>query len=62
MLIAQDDRRVRVFRRNDQGGWRKSPDVYCDGQRFELPTLSSSIEVSEVHDGILDKSGPSLLR
>jgi Uma2 family endonuclease len=62
VVVAQDDRCVRVFRRDDENVWRSEPDTYRDGDRFELPTLTSSIEVAEVYDNILDTSGRSLLR
>ena len=62
VVIAQDERRVKVYRRIDRGEWRTDPDIYRDDQSFELPTLSSAIMVAEVYDGIVDAAGGSLLR
>ena len=62
VVIAQDERRVKVYRRIDRGEWRTDPDIYRDDQSFELPTLSSAILVAEVYDGIVDAGGGSLLR
>lgn len=59
VLVAQDQRRVKVYRRV-HGDWTSAS--YSDGERFELPTLSSSIAVAEIYDGILDAAGKSLLR
>jgi Uma2 family endonuclease len=62
ILVAQDARRVTVFRRGENGAWHTDPDLYLDGQSFELPTLSRPIAVAELYDGILDADGRSLLR
>jgi Uma2 family endonuclease len=62
VVVAQDDRRVRVYRRDDRRAWHSDPEVYLDGQSFELPTLAGAIDVAEVYDGILDATGRSLLR
>jgi Uma2 family endonuclease len=59
VLVAQDQRRSRVYRRAG-GEWRV--DSYGDGDRFELPTLSSPVAVAEIYDRILDADGRSLLR
>jgi Uma2 family endonuclease len=59
LLVAQDQRRVKVYRRA-AGEWRV--DTYGDGDRFELPTLSSPVTVPEIYDRILDANGRSLLR
>lgn len=61
VLAAQDARCVKVYRRTDHGDWRAEPDVYREGQRFELPTLASAISVAEIYDGILDADGHSVL-
>jgi Uma2 family endonuclease len=58
VLVAQDDRRVKVYRRANSE-WRV--DSYGDGDRFELPTLSSPVVVAEIYDRILDANGRSLL-
>ena len=62
VLAAQDARRVKVYRRTPHGAWRDEPDVYLDGQSFELPGLSRAIGVHELYDGLLDDAGRSLLR
>ncbi len=62
VVAAQDERRVRVYRRTEQGTWPREPEVYRDGQSFELPTLSSHIAVADLYDGILSPDGRSLLR
>jgi Uma2 family endonuclease len=59
VLVAQDQRCVKVYRRTG-GEWRAA--TYRDGDSFELPTLSSSIPVADVYDGILDAAGRSQLR
>jgi hypothetical protein len=50
---------VKVYRRTG-GEW--SIATYHDGDRFELPTLSTPLPVADVYDGILDDAGRSLLR
>jgi Uma2 family endonuclease len=62
VLAAQDERCVKVYRRTQGGEWRDGPDVYRDGESFELPGLLRAITVDEVYDGLLDASGRSLLR
>lgn len=62
VVVAQDERSVKVYRRVEAGSWRTDPDVYRDGQSFELPMLSSAIAVADVYAGILDNDGRSLLR
>lgn len=59
ILVAQDERCVKVYRR-DETAWSVS--TYRDGDRFELPTLTSAVPVAEIYDGILDHDGRSLLR
>jgi hypothetical protein len=59
VLVAQDQRRVKVYRR-DGGEWRAA--TYRDGDSFELPTLATSIPLADIYDGILDGVGRSLLR
>ena len=59
VLVAQDQRRVKVYRRQG-GAWQVT--THADGDSFELPHLSSPIAVAEVYDGILDAAGASLLR
>jgi Uma2 family endonuclease len=62
VIAAQDARYVKVYRRTERGEWRDQPDVYRDGESFELPRLTRAIAVEEVYDGILDAAGRSLLR
>jgi hypothetical protein len=62
VIAAQDARWVKVYRRNERGAWREQPDVYRDGETFELPRLTRAIAISELYDGILDGGGRSLLR
>jgi Uma2 family endonuclease len=62
VLAAQDARCVKVYRRTERGTWRDDPDVYRDGESFELPGLTRAIPVGEVYDGLLDSAGHSLLR
>jgi Uma2 family endonuclease len=62
VLAAQDARCVKVYRRTERGEWRDEPDVYRDGESFELPRLTCAISVDEVYDDILDGAGRSLLR
>jgi Uma2 family endonuclease len=62
VLAAQDARWVKVYRRTERGEWRAEPDVYRDGDSFDLPNLTRPIAVDEVYDDILDGAGRSLLR
>jgi Uma2 family endonuclease len=62
VLVAQDARCVKVYRRTEHGEWRDQPDVYRGGESFELPRLSRAIALDEVYDDILDADGRSLLR
>jgi hypothetical protein len=39
VLVAQDARRVAVYRRDGSGAWAQHPEVLGEGQRFELPRL-----------------------
>ncbi len=59
VLIAQDARRVKVYRR-ERGEW--SMQTYRDGDRFALPRLGSEIGLDEVYDRILEPDGRSRLR
>jgi Uma2 family endonuclease len=58
VLVAQDQRRVKVYRR-DGHEWRVAS--FGDGDSFELPTLSSPVAVAEIYNRILDSAGRSLL-
>lgn len=62
VLAAQDERCVKVYRRDERGAWRDEPEVYRNGGSFELPRLTRAIAVDEFYDDILDIAGYSLLR
>ena len=62
VIAAQDTRSVKVYRRTERGEWHDKPDIYCDGESFELPRLTRAIAVDEIYDDILDAAGRSLLR
>lgn len=62
VVVAQDERCVKVYRRTQSGEWRVEPDVYRGSQTFELPALLKPVIVAEVYDGILDEAGRSQLR
>jgi Uma2 family endonuclease len=62
VVAAQDERCVKVYRRNERNEWRPLPDVYGDGRTFELPALARPMSVAELYDGVLDAAGKSLLR
>jgi Uma2 family endonuclease len=61
VIVAQDQRCVKIYRRDDGGAWPAEPEIYRGDQRFELPALASPISVAEVYDRILDDNGRSLL-
>lgn len=62
VLVAQDARLVRVYRRDAGGAFSDLPETYRGGERFELPALSSPVEVDEVYEEVIDAEGRSLLR
>lgn len=64
MLVAQDARCVKVYRRRPDGACPDEPEVYAHGASFSLPELSAPLTVAEeVYDDILDEEGGrSLLR
>jgi Uma2 family endonuclease len=62
VIAAQDARCVKVYRRDERGEWRGEPELYRDGESFELPRMTRSIAVAEIYDGILDAAGRSQLR
>ena len=62
LVAAQDERCVKLYRRDERGEWRAAPEVYRDGENFEVPTLSGPITVAELYEGVLDAAGRSLLR
>jgi Uma2 family endonuclease len=62
VLVAQDERCVKVYRRSADGRWSPEAQTFRDGDEVDLPTLSAPIAVHEVYDTILDRDGRSLLR
>jgi Uma2 family endonuclease len=62
LLIAQDERVVKVYRRGERGEWSPDAELYRDGDELELPTLGGAFPVASIYDGILDGAGRSLLR
>lgn len=62
LLVAQDQRCVKVYRRNDGGAWPSEPELYGDGTSFVLPELNAPIAVREIYENILDERGASVLR
>lgn len=61
VLVSQDARLVRVFRRGADAAWPEEPETYGSRDRFELPALEAPIAVDAVFDRILDQDGRSLL-
>lgn len=61
VVVAQDQRLVRVYRRDERGDWLREAAVYRDGDSLELPTLSAPLLVADIYEGILDAAGRSLL-
>ena len=59
VLVAQDERRVKVYRRE---GDTWSVTSYRADESFELSALTAAVPVTEIYDGILDNNGRSLLR
>jgi Uma2 family endonuclease len=62
VLVHQDSRSVRVYRRDDRGEWHLGSEGYTSGDAFALPGLTSSVPVEAVYEDILDADGRSLLR
>ncbi len=62
VLAAQDERSLKVYRRDERGQWRNEPTVHLRGDSFELPGLTRAIAVDDVYDDIVDEAGRSLLR
>lgn len=62
VLVSQDQRSIRVYRRLAEGGWSSAAESYSGGQTFTLPALSAPVSVDEVYEHILDAGGRSLLR
>lgn len=48
VLIAQDRRRVEVFRRSDEGGWEHH--VHNSGDTIELPSLGVAFTTDQLYD------------
>jgi Uma2 family endonuclease len=62
VLIHQDSRSVRVYRRDERGEWHFRADAYGAGDSISLPSLEDPIPVDDVYRDVLDESGASLLR
>ena len=62
ILASQDNRCVKVYRRDDRGNWVPEADTHVSGDSFLLPSLTGPIFVDEIYDDILDLEGRSLLR
>lgn len=62
VLVHQDQRCVRIYRRSERGDWNVDAEVYRNGQGFELPKLTTPIAVADIYDGILDERGGSLMQ
>jgi Uma2 family endonuclease len=62
VLLAQDARRVQVYRRDEHGRWPLSPEVYGGGDSFALPALTAAIAIDDIYHDVLDEQGRSLLR
>ncbi len=61
VLVSQDRRWVRVYRRDATGAWPAAPEAYGDGASLSLPALSAPLGVAEIYETILDADGRSLL-
>lgn len=61
VLAYQDQRCVKIYRRDERGEWLRMPEIARDGVSFELPRLATPIAVAEVYDDILDPHGRSVL-
>ncbi|MBN1605614.1 MAG: Uma2 family endonuclease [Polyangiaceae bacterium] len=62
VLVHQDSRSVRVYRRDDRGEWCLGSEGYGSGDAFALPSLHGPIPVDAVYEDILDAAGRSMLR
>jgi hypothetical protein len=61
-VVAQDDCRVALYRRDADGAWPTTPSVHTRDDALALPGLTTGIAVDELYDGILDETGLSHLR
>ena len=61
ILASQDRRSVKLYRRDERGSWPSEPEVYLQGQSFEVPVLTAPLAVDDIYAGILDVQGKSLL-
>ena len=62
VLVHQDTRSVRVYRRDDRGEWYLGADSYAGGDSIALPPLTGRIPVDDIYRDVLDESGGSMLR
>jgi Uma2 family endonuclease len=61
VLVSQDSRTVRVYRRNGEV-WSADAECYGHGDQVLLPGLTEPFELADIYDDILDQQGQSLLR
>jgi Uma2 family endonuclease len=62
VLVHQDSRAVKVYRRDDRGQWSLHGERYTHGDSISLPTLAATLSVDEIYRDVLDEQGRSLLR
>jgi len=62
VLLHQDARLVKIFRRGVNGEWPADPEVCRGGDSFALPTLTAEVLIDDIYAGVLDADGRSLLR
>lgn len=61
VVVEQDQRAIKVHRRDERGAWQREPVVYRDGDSFELPRLGQPIVVGQIYDGLVAPDGRSLV-
>jgi Uma2 family endonuclease len=62
VLVAQDARVVKIYRRAANGDWAPNAEVHGNSGSFALPSCATEIAVDDLFDDILDPDGVSLLR
>lgn len=61
VLVAQDARRIQVFRRDEHGQWPTAPEVHEGGAAFGVPDVTDPVSIDDVYRGVLDEGGKALL-
>jgi Uma2 family endonuclease len=61
VVVEQDQRAIKVYRRDGRGAWQREPMTYRDGDSFELPRLGQPIRVNQIYDGLVGPDGRSLV-